>query len=367
MLILMGLLLKPILFPFKTGDYRNFLLPWINFIETHGYFSALQFDFHNYMPPYIYLLVLIAKMGFNPLFSIKVASVLFEYLLAFFIGKIITLKYKNNLFVWISLAIVPLLPTVMLNSSYLSQCDSIYAAFAVGSIYFLLKKQPWTAALFLGLAFVFKLQTLLLLPFFFVMLLRKQIRFHHFLLLPAIYFLSILPVFLLGRPLDELLSIYIRQSNHYKYLTMNFPNLYIWISNHYYEAAKLAGLCVTFLVTLVAGLLLSRKNLVFTFDQWIRLAFLSAVATPFLLPGMHERYMYMGDVLGIVYLMVIRRNFYFPAGILLVSFYSYIRCSRFHDVLPQAPAFFLYLFLLAAMIWDFTGAFKKAPSEDVSE
>jgi Gpi18-like mannosyltransferase len=359
MLIFAGILFKPLLFPFETLDYYYFLHPWIDFIKSHGYFSALKYDFYNYTPSYIYILTLIAKLGLNPLYSIKVVSVLFEYLLAFFIGKIICLKYKNTVFIWISLAIIPWIPTVLLNSSYLPQCDSIYSAFAVGSIYFLLKKRLWTSASFLGLAFTFKMQAVMLLPFFFVMMLKKQIRFYHFLLVPAVYFISILPAFLMGRPLSELLTVYISQSSHYNHLTMNFPNLYIWISDNYYETAKNIGLCVVFLMTLITGIMLSRKRFEFTFEHWIQWAFLSAVAVPFFLPGMHERYMYLGDVLGVLYFFIARKNIGIPVGIILVSFYSYTRCSRYNDILPQEPAFFLYLFLLAWLISDFKLSFKK--------
>lgn len=140
-LICAGVIIKAILLPVKTGDYNFFLEPWINFIKAHGYEHSLKYGFYDYAPSYIYFLIAIAKIGLNPLYSIKIISVIFEYIAAFFIGKIACQKYKNNLMVWISLAIVPLLPTVLLNSSYLSQCDSIYAAFVLGSIYFLLKKR----------------------------------------------------------------------------------------------------------------------------------------------------------------------------------------------------------------------------------
>jgi Gpi18-like mannosyltransferase len=360
-LIFAGMLLKLILFPFANGDYCGFWLPWINFIKEHAYFSSLQYHFYSSnLPSYVYILILIAKTGLNPLYLIKGVSVLFEYLLAFFIGKTIGLKYNNKQFIWISLAIIPLIPTVLINSAYFAQYDAIYASFAVGSIYFLLKKQTWISVLFFALACVVKMQTFLLLPFFFVMMLRKHIRLYHFLIVvPAVYFLSILPAFLMGGSLERLFTIYITQTDHYKHLTMNFPNLYIWISDDYYETVKYIGLVVTFLITLVTGILLSRKKYEFTFDHCIQFAFLCAITTPFLLPGMHERYMYLGDVLGVLYFFIARKQIGFPAGIILISFYSYIRCSRFNDILPQSPAFFLYLFILAGMIWNFKQSLKK--------
>ena len=78
---LMGVsvVVKLALFPVVTGDYIYFLGPWVEFIKEHGYFAALEHDFYNYTPTYIYVLVLIAKTGLNPLFCIKAVSILFEY------------------------------------------------------------------------------------------------------------------------------------------------------------------------------------------------------------------------------------------------------------------------------------------------
>jgi len=86
---------------------------------------------------------------------------------------------------------------------------------------------------------------------------------------------------------------------------------------------------------------------------------LSAIFIPFVLPGMHERYMYLGDVLGVLYFLVIRKNIHLPLGILIVSFYSYIRCSRFNDILPMEPAFFLYLAVIILTAYDYVKNLKN--------
>ena len=362
LLFFFGLIFKLILFPVKTGDFVFFLEPWINFIKSHGYGLSLKYGFYNYAPSYIYILVFIAKLGLNPLFSVKIVSILFEYLLAFYIGRIALLKFDNKLIVWASMAIIPILPSVILNSSYLSQCDSIYSAFVVGGVYYALKNKQFKSVLFFGIAFAFKMQAVMLLPFYFIMLLRGRIKWYYFFLVPTIFIVSLLPAWFYGRPFSELLGIYLEQSSHYKFLTMNFPNNYIWINNIYYEQVKLIGLILTFIITLICGLFLSRKKYYFSFEIWIRLAFLSSICIPFILPGMHERYMYLGDVLGVLYFFVIRKNIHLPVGILLVSFYSYIRCSRFNDVLPMEPAFLIYLLVVIFTISDFILALNKEPN-----
>lgn len=364
LLILVGILAKIGLLHVKTGDFNCFLEPWISFIKTHGYFSALKFNFYDYTPTYIYILILIAKTGLNPLFLVKFVSIFFEYVAAFFIGKIAGLKENSNKFVLIALAVIPILPSVLLNSSYLSQCDSIYASFVIGSIYFLLKNKQLPSVILLGIAFSLKMQTAFILPFFFVYMLRGKIRWYYFLTIPAIFFISILPTLFYGRDLSDLFNVYASQANRYPFLTLNFPNIYSLISNDYYEPVKLAGVLATVVITLISGLLLSNKKYVFSFDQWIKLAFISAIVVPFVLPGMHERYMYLGDLLGILYFLVIRKNIHFPIGIALISFYSYIRCSRFNDILPMAPAFIVYLVIIILVLVDFIISLKNESSEN---
>ncbi|MDD4971533.1 MAG: hypothetical protein PHT07_19060 [Paludibacter sp.] len=362
-LIIISLSIKIILLHVRTGDYVGFLHPWIAFIKSHGYFSSLKYGFYDYTPSYIYMLIAIAKIGFNPLYSVKIVSILFEYLAAYFVGKIAFQKYKDTQTIWISLAIIPLLPSILLNSSYLSQCDSIYAAFVLGSIYFIFQKKQFLSVLFLAVAFAFKMQTALILPFYFVLMLRGNIRWYYFLLIPIVFILSITPTWIFGRSFSDLLEVYLAQTDRFRFLTLNFPNIYIWISNDYYNLVKMLGIIFTFFLTLIAGFELSRKQFVFSFESWITLAFLSSIIVPYFLPGMHERYMYLGDILGVLYYLVLRKNIHLPVGILLVSFYSYIRCSRFNDILPMSPAFFIYTFVIIFTYIDFIKSIKVEPND----
>lgn len=363
-LLIFGVFVRLELLPVKTGDSVYFLA-WIDFIKTHGYLSSLKYNFYDYTPSYIYILILLSKIGLNSIYSIKIASIAFEYLAAFFIGKIAFLKYKTNLVIWACIAIIPLLPSVMLNSSYLSQCDSIYAAFVFGSIYFALTKKQLLSVLFLGIAFSFKIQAAIILPFYFVMMLRNDIKWYYFSLVPVVFVASILPAWLYGRPFAELITIYVFQSNYFEYLTMNFPNPYMWISNDFYEPTKTAGLILTTIITLLTGFWLRNKKYIFDFEMWVKLAFLSAIFIPFILPGMHERYMYMGDILGVLYFFTTRKNIHLSLGIILVSFYSYIRCSRYNDILPMEPALIIYLLVIIFVSADFVKSLKTTSNETV--
>ena len=365
-LIGIGLICKLLLFPVRLGDYNFYLKPWIDFITENGYLNSLEHGFYNYTPSYIYILILIARVGLNPLYSIKIVSILFEYILAYFIGKIALKKLKNPQSVWISLAIVPMIPTIMINGAYWGQCDSIYSAFVVGSIYFFLDKKHLSSCLFLGIAIAFKLQAVFILPLFFVSLVRGNIKWQYFLIIPLTYFVSIIPAWLYGRPIIELLKVYIEQSNYDKMLTVFFPNIYVWIDNNFYDEAKLIGILLTALLVLIGGILLRNKKYLFTFDRWVELAFLSAIIIPFLLPGMRERYLYLGDVLAFLYVFALKKNKSFFIGIISVSLYAYLCCSRLKSILPVWPAFFLYLSIIIFAVKDFLKALSKSESEIIT-
>jgi len=92
--IFLGLIVKAYFLPLKTGDYVVYLKPWIDFIKAHGYFSALQYDFSNYTPAYLYFLTLVAKIPVDPVFVIKIFSIFFGFLAAYFLGKITSVPLK---------------------------------------------------------------------------------------------------------------------------------------------------------------------------------------------------------------------------------------------------------------------------------
>jgi hypothetical protein len=68
---------------------------------------------------------------------------------------------------------------------------------------------------------------------------------------------------------------------------------------------------------------------------------------------MHERYLYLGDALAVLYFIVFRKNLFVSVGILSVSFYAYLCCSRLKEILPLWPGFFLYLIVLILVFMNF--------------
>lgn len=347
-IIVLGMIAKLFLFDYQYIDYGFYLSRWIEEIKANGYLAALKEPFYNYTPLYMYVLVLIAKLDLYPLYAIKIVSVAFEYILAFYVGRLAYLYVKKDIVIWLAFAIVPLVPTVLLNSSFMSQCDALYVTFAVASIYFALTKRLWAAMILLGIAFSLKIQTAIILPFYFVYMLRGHIKWYMFLIVPVIYLISVLPVWMVGRPLGDLLTIYLSQAEYNEELVKNFPNIYLWIGD-LGNAAKLIGLGIILTLTLVGGWILRKREFHFTLETWFTLLLLSAVVCPFFLPGMLERYMYLGDIFAILVVLINPKRIFTSVGVIFISFYSYVRCiymfSFSGDALYPSTPFSVFEFI----------------------
>lgn len=381
-LIVLALGVKLILFRYLYVDYLIFLSKWVQYIKDNGYIYSLKDAFHNYTITYIYVLIGIAKLNIYDLYAIKTISVLFEFITAFFVGKIAYMVTKQKNVMWLSMAIILLLPTVLLNSSLQSQCDSIYAAFTLGSMYFLLRQKFIPSMIFLGIAISFKAQTSMILPFYFVYMMRGNIRWYYFAIIPVVYLITILPAWIVGRPLLDLLTIYQSQSKYNNALVLNFPNIYQWVghfvNSDLYDIIYKIGMGFVATLTIVAGFVLKNKRYHFSIESWIKLAFLSAITCPFFLPGMLERYMYLGDILGVLYILTIRRKIYLPIAIFCISYYSYIRCiylfgpfgkytgmffSSF-EWLPWEVVTLIYAIVITLVALDFVKTLKANKLED---
>src|SRR5919199_6226381 len=97
--IFLALALRLSLFDFESPDYSRYFSSWYDFIVSHGGFSALKSDFSNYSPLYLYFLTLATYFPLPELYAIKLVSISYDFLLAFFVLLIVRLKYENRV-VW---------------------------------------------------------------------------------------------------------------------------------------------------------------------------------------------------------------------------------------------------------------------------
>jgi len=211
LLFVLAIALRIALYPIITADYTGFISPWYDFIKAHGGFAAFKYSFANYNPPYLYLIALSTYLPVPKLDAIKSISVIFDIVLGTFTYLIIRLKYRRTYAAIIAALVVLFAPTIFINSAAWGQCDAIYTAFCLGSLYFLLTDRPAWACIFFGIAISFKLQAIFFAPVLFVLLLKRKLSLIHLALIPLVFALLLVPTILAGRSIPSVLSIYPEQ------------------------------------------------------------------------------------------------------------------------------------------------------------
>ena len=330
--VLAALAVRYPLLPFVSSDMRTYLTPWWAFLVENGYFAALQHDFSNYSVPYLYLLAAAAFLtgGAHSLAAIKIISIVFDFVLAFFVGKCVSIRYPESKTIPVAAALATLFaPTVVANGALWGQADAIYTAFLAGCLYFLLAgRQAWAFAAF-GLAFSFKLQALFLAPAFLWLLAKKAVHWRCFLLSPLVWLVTLLPAWFLGRPLgdlrDGLLTIYPRQIVEFRpRLALGAPNLYQWAPRDWHDWYPLfAVLAAALLAAIAVAVRRSRARI--TPELTVLLATFSVLLAPYILPKMHDRYFFPADVFAIVLAFYRPCAWYVPVVVGSASSIAYLR------------------------------------------
>ena len=340
--VLAALAVRAPLLDFVSGDVRMWKGDWYAFIVSHGYFSAFEHEFSNHNVPYLYLMALVAAVwpGLGSLFTIKLIPVAFDFVLAFFVGKCVGVRYPQSKTIPVAAGVAALLaPTVVANGAQWGQTDAIYTSGLVACVYFLLRgRQAW-AFLAYGFAFAFKLQAVFLLPLFLWLLVKRAVDWRYFLLSPTVWLVTLIPAWLHGRPFLDLATIYARQIGQDRNLVSQAANLYELMPWDWYVwrpwfLAFAAG------VLLAVTLAIARTKTAITPERIVLLAAFSVLLVPYVTPNMHDRYFFPADLLCIVLAFFRPRLWYAPVVVILVSYNNYFQ--YLHNVelvpLPWMPA-----------------------------
>ena len=324
-LTLIGLSIRVILRVVITDDWLMYWDPWISDIKEMG-FSYLATDRYDYTPTFIYILWVISKLPINPMTAYKGLHCILDFVAAAILGKMIYKVTGSRRKGVLSYGLFLIVPTIWANSALWAQCDIIFMTFLLLCFYYLFEDRPCRAMFFYGMAFVFKLQSLFIFPFLVILWVNKKVDLKHFLWIPALYFLSIVPAWIAGRPLMELINIYMAQGAQDVWsLSIKWPNNYQIIGNQFFllEYAS-AGTWLILGILMVIMFAMAQKRYRITNEFIVQMALFFAILTPWFLPHMHERYGCVADILAIIYAMMNRKKFYFPLVQILVSFTSYM-------------------------------------------
>lgn len=329
-LFILAFLIRWKLMPIESADYFGFLKEWMRTIRLNGGFKSLSMEISNYTSPYMYIMTILSYISFNDLYALKLVSVFFDYMAAIAVFRILYHMTENLPKSILGMAILLLSPTVVIDSAYWCQCDIIYTTFLLYSFFYFLKDNSRKSAVFFALSFIFKLQSVFLLPFFIIMWLKKRtILLRHYLYVPVIYIVSILPAFIIGRDLKELLTVYFSQSGYYPWGTLNYPNVYALLGEAMPDlrhAAEVSG-AGTFMTIIMLGCIayyLYTKKVDLTEELMVTLALFTVAIIVYSLPHMHDRYGFLIDLFAIIYGVYNPRKLHITCGFMLISILTFM-------------------------------------------
>ncbi|MBA4686686.1 MAG: hypothetical protein H2184_05985 [Candidatus Galacturonibacter soehngenii] len=331
----------------ETWDYFASWKPWVEKMREMGGFKGLSGDFYDYTPPYIALILLLSYLPMNLLYSIKMVSVIFDIIMSVISGIIIYDITKNRTKAIGIYSIMMLLPTVANNSALWAQCDVIYTTAILCAIYNLMNDKPAKGMFFYGIAFALKLQSLFVFPALIILWALKKIDLKHFLFMPLMYFIGILPAWFAGRPLKDLLLIYARQAAESPQLSLGYPNIYQIIgTTDFINVYPTTAIWLTLGFMMVCMYYIARTKVEVSKVFVIKIFMLFGLISMCFLPFMHERYAYVIDILTVIFGFIYIKKFYIPLLQILISFSAYSIILSAYVNVPVIIYSFASLFLI---------------------
>lgn len=337
-----------------AGDYKMFFEPWVATLrEAGGGIKGLsaEFEYVDYTTPYLTILSFISICPFlNTLLLMKLVSIFFDFVAAFAVMAIVYDRTKNMTYSILGYGALLMVPTVLTNGAMWAQCDIIFTSFVLWSLYFMLKDKPAWSMAFYGIAFAFKLQTLFLAPLYVILWMKGKVKLKHFLFLPLMYVIGMIPSLLAGKSFWELISVYFFQANGQMdiyALSHKFPNIYqlIGTDSFLFEYAD-AGIWVTLGALMILMYCFARKQYEMNACLLLRMGMLLTMTVVFFLPHMHERYAILVDVMAIVYVFFDFRKLYIPVLTILCSFAGYTVYLAQNNIIPMYVYTILFLLLM---------------------
>lgn len=327
LLVLIGLIIsvviRAVLLDFHSGDMDVHFLPLCDSVARLGLAQALAQPGVEITLSHTYLVWVMASLpDESRVLALKAIPIFCDYLCALLTA--VTLRQLGGSWFRALMGAFCLLlaPTIVFNSALWGQFDMLFAMPLLAALALFLRGKPRLSVALFGVALSVKLQAIFLFPLLAIWLLRKQVPWRSLALIPAVFFASLIPAWVGGVPLAFLLMIYPHQTGRYTSLNLHAPGIYNWLPD---DAKWLGpfGIWLTIGITFMLVVVCARRKNRPSGSETLAEAFMFACLLPFLLPRMHERYVFLGDVLSIVYAFVVPRHAWLALLVVGASFFSY--------------------------------------------
>jgi Gpi18-like mannosyltransferase len=203
------------------------------------------------------------------------------------------------------------------------QDDSVFTAFLLAALYYILRRRHVPAMLYFGLAISIKFQAIFLVPFLLILLLRRRLSFASLFLAPAVLLMTFLPSWVIGRPIMQMILTYYNQMNLYTALSMNAPTFYVLINNSVDNLFNPGGIVIAAFILGLAVYIVYKLRTQLTTDLLVYLSAASLLLIPYLLPKMHERYFYPAEVFFLLVAFYRPRLAFITIGLQIATLATY--------------------------------------------
>ena len=357
-----GILLRAVGMEVRSDDFNSFLSGWWSVIAAQD-FSGLSQQVGNYNIPYQVIIFLLSRFIGDALFAYKLVSIIFDFLLAGAAALLVATYRRERWFSFapmMAYAVVLCSLTVVLNSAFWGQCDSMYVSLILLAVCCTMREKHIPAFILLGAALAFKLQMVFILPLYlYYYISSKKISILHFLLIPATDIVMCLPAIIVGRPFGDILQIYIGQTDYGHQIQMNYPNIYAFMC----EGKTVENYFLLKPLTIVLAMSVLAAGLLFVWKRGVDLNkpekfMMTGIWTTFtclmFLSSMHERSSYLLDVLLIVYFFMTRRHPFVAliAGLISLRGYCYYLFG-YYEALPLGMTSIVNIALYAYVTYIF--------------
>jgi Gpi18-like mannosyltransferase len=321
---------------YLNGDFYFYIIPWYEHILHFGRLASLEGSYANYTPPYLYLLSFASLLqGFLPVVVIpKLVPIVFLIPAACLTSSICRsigcTQRRSLLAAWL----VVVAPEVTWNVYRWGQSDIIYTTFILLFIRLFWARHPGWSMTALGIALSFKLQAIFIGPVVLSRLLSCQQPLWSILSAALAWIVMMVPAAVAGRPIRDLLLIFANQANTYPYLSMDAPNLYelaVHWTNHSLALSTLTGhiaLLITAVCTAAFVTFLIRSKVLARSQTFLVSTAFSLLMEPFVLPRMHDRYFFPGNIIVIMLGVASPHLFGLPAVLLqigaVIAYYPFL-------------------------------------------
>ncbi len=310
-----------------TGDYAYGFEYWMEDMLKYPGMTGLAQNIGNYNTPYMFILWLIAKSGLDRLVLVKAVNCVFDVMLAYYVMKCVELKTDKKAAHFIAFIAALGLPTVFLNSAYWGQCDMIFTAFAVASVYYGIKGKSAACVLMFSIGFAFKLHPIFLAAGFAALFMNKRLDWRHIWIFFAVYVGAQLPAFIAGMNVFAALARPFTgmEGMTYDSMVLNAPTLWSFFPNVSYEMFSTAAIFLAGAAVLCFGYYVwSIRARIKTPIAYMLIFYLSTMIMTYLLPSMHERYYCISDSIALILVFYDSRKWYIPFVTCLGSLLSYM-------------------------------------------